>query len=85
MSWPTPDSGDADGEGDDGGVTGLAAEIGGEGDDVATIEGRGLAGREIAGDDDCLRVELLEPAGVLADQVPNHAAERSARRSSTLV
>ena len=54
------DGGDSHGAGDDGGVAGAAAGVGGETLDVDAVQGSGLAGQQVVGDDHHVAVEMRE-------------------------
>jgi len=67
------DGGDSQRAGEDRGVAGFAAEVGGEGGDVAAVEGSCLKKGKVSRDDDGAAVEDGHAAGVFADQVLEHA------------
>ncbi len=52
------DGGDSHGAGDDGGVAGASTGVGGEAFDVDAVEGGGLAGEQIVGDEDPVAGEM---------------------------
>ncbi len=62
------DRGDAHGAGDDGGVAGAAAGVGGEPLTCMPVQRRGLAGKQIVGDDDDVAAEMRKVQVLLADQ-----------------
>jgi len=60
------DGGEGECTGDDGGVGGAAAEVGGEAGDIFAVEVGGLGGGEVAGDDDGVVGDLREGRGGLS-------------------
>ena len=77
---PKPDDGgDAHRAGDDRGVAGAPADVGGEALHVRAIERRGLAGQQVVGDDDHVLREVRQVFVLLADQVAQQRASRCRR------
>ncbi len=75
-----PDHGrDAHGAGDDGGVAGPPADVGGKTLHVLAVQGGGLAGQQIVGDHHHVLREMGQILVLLADQVLQQAASRCRR------
>src|SRR5438045_4118141 len=59
---------DSHGAGDDGGMAGAAADIGGKAADVNFVEGGGLGRQQVVGDDDDVALEMKQAFLLLADE-----------------
>ncbi len=68
------DGGDTHGASDDGGVTGSPADVGGEALHVGAVQGRGLRGEQVVGDDHDVAAQVREVVMFLPDQVVEQAA-----------